>query len=235
RGLKLLMAKGCKRIGLFTTAQHLNYFQELREALSEAGAKVHTTQIFPWMPGQIIGCRFDTIVSNLDRKVDAYLVVGGGIFHGLGLFVTTNKPVIIADPYSNRLIEVAEEASQILKKRLFKLMEALDKKNYAVVISTKIGQFRLALAQKIRDLLRGRGKAAELVVADEISPSLLLNIPWAQAFVIVACPRIAIDHQEEYPYPLLNPGEVKYVLRGSLEEYTPKDSLVPNLSLNNVA
>ena len=49
--------------------------------------------------GQVLGCNFSAI-KNLDA--DAFLYVGSGNFHALGIKLFTDKPVIVADPYLGR-------------------------------------------------------------------------------------------------------------------------------------
>ncbi|MCK7471516.1 MAG: diphthamide synthesis protein [Desulfomicrobium escambiense] len=58
--------------------------------------------------GQVIGCDYSNVKSIVD-DVEAFLFVGGGIFHALGIALSTSKPTIVADPYDNRAFSLSEE------------------------------------------------------------------------------------------------------------------------------
>lgn len=66
-------------------------------------------------------------------------------------------------------------------------------------------------------------RRADIVVMDEITNEGLLNFGLYDAYVSTACPRLPIDDPEIFPGPVLNPGELKYVLSGTLENYDPRD------------
>ena len=65
--------------------------------------------------GQVIGCDYSNVKSIAD-EVEAYLFVGGGFFHALGIALSTSKPTIVADPYDNRAFSVSEDAQRLLKQ-----------------------------------------------------------------------------------------------------------------------
>ncbi len=51
--------------------------------------------------GQVSGCNYSN-AKSIASEVEAFLFVGGGMFHALGIALGTSKPTIIADPYDNR-------------------------------------------------------------------------------------------------------------------------------------
>ena len=89
-------------IGLATSVQHLQTLNIAREILTRAGKTVivgDTGQIA--YPGQVSGCNYSN-AKSIANEVEAFLFVGGGIFHALGIALGTSKPTFIADPYDNR-------------------------------------------------------------------------------------------------------------------------------------
>jgi len=70
-------------VGLVTTAQHMNRFDEMREYLEERGFDVHTRRGDDRLTneGQVLGCNY----ASADIDADQVLYVGGGKFHPLGL------------------------------------------------------------------------------------------------------------------------------------------------------
>ena len=45
-------------------------------------------------PGQVIGCNYGNVKSIAD-EVEAFLFVGGGMFHALGIALSTSKPTLL--------------------------------------------------------------------------------------------------------------------------------------------
>ena len=69
------------------------------------------------MLGKSRGCNYSNVKSIAD-EVDAFLFVGGGMFHALGIALSTSKPTFIADPYDNRAFSIDDEAQKITQKTL---------------------------------------------------------------------------------------------------------------------
>jgi 2-(3-amino-3-carboxypropyl)histidine synthase len=75
-------------------------------------------------------------------------------------------------------------------------------KNIGIIVSTKSGQQRLALAQRLVTLSPG----AVIITMREVNPDELLNLGFA-CYVNTACPRLAYDDQVRFPVPVLSPQE----------------------------
>ena len=104
------------KIGLATSVQHLQTLNETREFLVRSGKTVIIGDAgHVGYAGQVIGCDYSNVKSIVD-EVEAYLFVGGGIFHALGIALSTSKPTIVADPYDNRAFSLSEEAQKLLKQ-----------------------------------------------------------------------------------------------------------------------
>jgi 2-(3-amino-3-carboxypropyl)histidine synthase len=92
-------------------------------------------------------------------------------------------------------------------RRRFALMEkARMAESYGVIVSTKTGQQRLALAEQLAAL----SEKAFLVAMTEVSPDELLNLGFG-AYVNTACPRLAYDDQVRFPVPVLSPAEFEII------------------------
>ena len=78
-------------------------------------------------------------------------------------------------------------------------------------MSSKKGQLRFDLALKLKKLIKDHGFEAQILNMDYVSPDLLL--PYSlDAFVMTACPRIAIDDSAMYKKPVITPDELEIVL-----------------------
>ncbi|WP_227373584.1 diphthamide biosynthesis enzyme Dph2 [Haladaptatus halobius] len=186
-------------VGLVTTAQHMNRFEEMREWLEDRDFDVHTRKGDDRLTheGQVLGCNY----ASADIDADQVLYVGGGKFHPLGLAMEhPDKTVVIADPVNN-VVTVAD-TEKFMKQRYGAVHRAMDAEKWGVIFCTKIGQGRWEVAQ---DIL-GDNDDAYLITMDEVTPDRLRNFAM-DAFVNTGCPRITTDDGPQFHKPMLTPGE----------------------------
>ena len=149
-------------VGLVTTAQHMNKFDEMREWLEARGYTVHTRRGDDRLTneGQVLGCNY----ASADIDAEQVLYVGGGKFHPLGLAMEhPDKTVVIADPVNN-VVTIAD-TDKFLKQRYGAVHRAMDADTWGVVFCTKIGQGRWDVAREIVDA----NEDAYLITLDELS------------------------------------------------------------------
>jgi 2-(3-amino-3-carboxypropyl)histidine synthase len=198
-----------KKIGIVTTIQHLHLLDQVKNYLIENGKEVITEEGAGTRKGQVLGCNFSAIK---DVDADAFLFIGSGNFHALGITLFTEKPVFIADPYMNEVRTINEFKDRILRIRFAKITKASDAQKYGILVSSKRGQFRLDIAKSLKKMINKEEKEAFIIILDNISPDLLLPYMDLDAFVVTACPRVAIDDANMYKKPLLTPKELEIVL-----------------------
>ena len=203
------LLEGHEKIGLVTTTQHLYLLKKMTDFLEKRGKTVVMGDGRGTQKGQVLGCNFSAIK---DLDVDAFLYVGSGNFHSLGIKLFTDKPVIIADPYLGKARNIDEFADRILRIRFARIAKAMDARNFGIIVSSKKGQSRLDLAQRLKKNIHRRGMEAFIIMLDDVSPKLLMPFRDLDAFVMTACPRIAIDDSKMYKKPLLTPQELEIVL-----------------------
>lgn len=195
------------KIGLATTVQHVQTLDEAREILGLAGktvvvgdaGRVHYS-------GQVIGCDYSNVKSVVS-DVEAFLFIGGGRFHALGIALSTYKPTVIADPYENRAYSIDKEAQTVLKQRWGCIQEARQAKTFGVLIGLKQGQKRLNEALKIKEIAEKYGKTAFLFAVREILPEALIEFPSIDAYVNTACPRVSVEAPSKFLKPVLTVNE----------------------------
>jgi 2-(3-amino-3-carboxypropyl)histidine synthase len=216
------------KIGLATSVQHLQTLNQAREILVHAGKTVIIGDSGQMSyPGQVSGCNYSN-VKSIANEVEAFLFVGGGMFHALGIALSTSKPTFIADPYDNRAFSINDEAQKILKQRWVCIEEAQRAKTFGVLVGLKPGQKRLDDALKIKELAEKNGKTAYLLVVREIIPEALLEFPSIDAYVNTACPRISLDAPGKFPKPVLTVNEFMVVSGESSWENMLKKGLFEN-------
>ncbi len=201
--------KEYNRVALVTTTQHLHLLNEMKDFLEDNGKEVVLGSSKSTRKGQVLGCNFSSI-KNLDA--DVYLFIGSGNFHPLGIYLFTKSPVYALDPYNNELREMTEYADRILRIRFARITKAREAKKWGIVVSSKEGQYRLELAKEIKKLLKDSGMEGYIIMLDNVNPDVLLPYFDLDAFIVTACPRIAIDDSQMYKKPLITPQELEIVL-----------------------
>ena len=197
------------RIALVTTTQHLNRINEIKDYLEDNGKEVVLGSSKSTRKGQVLGCNFESI-KNLDAEL--YLFIGSGNFHPLGIYLFTKSPVLALDPYNGEIREMSEYADRILRVRFARITKAREAKKWGIIVSSKEGQYRMPLAKDIKKQIKDAGGESYIILADNINPDILLPYMELDAFVVTACPRIAIDDTHMYKKPLLTPKEMEIVL-----------------------
>ena len=201
--------KGYSRIGLVTTTQHLHMLNEIKDFLEDNGKEVVLGSSKSTRKGQVLGCNFSSIK---DLDVEVFLFVGSGNFHPLGINLFSNTPVLALDPYNNEIRRMDEYADRILRIRFARITKARSAKKWGIIVSSKEGQYRMKLAKEIKKILEDSGMEAYIILVDNVNPDILLPYMELDAFIVSACPRIAIDDSQMYKKPLLTPQELEIVL-----------------------
>lgn len=201
--------KSYSRIGLVTTTQHLHLLNETKDFLEDNGKEVILGSSPSTRKGQVLGCNFSSIK---ELEVDIILFIGSGNFHPLGIKLFSNTPVLALDPYNSEIRSMDEYADRILRIRFARITKASTARKWGVIVSSKEGQYRMTLAKQLKKTLEENGMEAYIILADNINPDILLPYLELEAFVVSACPRIAIDDSQMYKKPLLTPQELEIVL-----------------------
>lgn len=210
-GNSLQLLRDHTNIGLATTVQHVQTLDAVREILTRAGKTIIIGDAGRVAyPGQVIGCDYSN-VKSIAADVDAFLFIGGGRFHALGVALTTAKPTVVADPYSQSAYTLDDETQKILKQRYVNIEEAIHAKTYGILISLKPGQKSVEAAIKIKGTIEKLNKAAYLLAVREILPEVLAEFPTIDAYVNTACPRISLDDSLKFKKPVLTMNEFKVV------------------------
>jgi 2-(3-amino-3-carboxypropyl)histidine synthase len=195
-----------------TTVQHIHEIDNAKDVLLKERKKVSigdTGQLK--YAGQVIGCNYSNAKAVTDQ-VNAFLFVGGGEFHAIGVSLATSKPTIVADPYEKRAFAVEGEAQKIRRQRMANVSEAKKAQKFGVLVGLKPGQMHLQRAIEIKDRLRSKGKSAILLALKEITPEALMQFPKIDAYVDTACPRVVLEDARRFIRPILTTNEALVVI-----------------------
>lgn len=150
--------------------------------------------------GQILGCQYEGLKSIQD-KVDAFVILGNR-FHAMGALLSVNKPVILLDVYNDKIETFSGLRDKILKQRAISIQKFKDAKKIGVLVEIKPGQ-KFGAENLLIKKLTFSGKDFIVISIDEISNEKLRNFYDVDAFVELACPRIAIDDFAKFDKPIL--------------------------------
>ena len=199
--------EGFKRIGLVSSLQFLDALKPAKEFLEKNGHKALIGEVKSskkLYPGQILGCDVST-AKRIEKDVDAFLFLGCGKFHPLGLSLKENKPIFSLDFEKGTIAKIDDTLFR--KQRAVAIALAKDAKTFGILVSTKLGQQNMEIAKSAKRKLESKGRTAFILSMDEIRPEKLLGMK-ADAWVCTACPRIAIENRGEFKGPILNPDEL---------------------------
>jgi 2-(3-amino-3-carboxypropyl)histidine synthase len=206
-----------RSVGLITTTQYRPYIGILKVVVEAAGIKAVLGEPRQRcsFPGQVLGCSFEC-AEAVKEDVDAFIFLGEGDFHPLGVFLATRRHVFVLNPYDGAINQFGEndlKPKLFMKQRLAGVGKALDAQSFGVVLSLKTGQRRQALAEEVTRQIRAAGKKAYMVAVTEVTPAAL-DLPQLDAYVNTSCPRITYDDFTRFKRPILTPFELRFILSG---------------------
>jgi len=186
-----------KKLGLVTTAQFLDGAEGIKVYLEKNGKEVFTDKIRQKNNAQILGC--DTgATEKIQDKVDAFLYIGSGSFHPLGVALSTSKDVFTFNPTTSVFSKLDnEEIEKYKMQKKAKLSRFLAADNIGILVSLKPGQYSYKKAEEIKSKLRQKGKNAFIFVFDTLDANEMSNFPFIDFWVNTACPRIEDDKDKK--------------------------------------
>ena len=219
----LCSMKDVVNVGITASLQEIPHVTLLRQRLKREGYRVHVGLGSDRVryAGQVLGCDYTSALS-IRNRVEAFIHLGGGLFHALGLGLATQRPVVLCDPYRGEAREVEHEVKKVKAARLYYVVKAMEEaKRYCVVVGSKWRQRHLYSVMRVKRKLEEKGKSVHLLTVHEVSPQALENFPEPDAFVITACPRIPIDDYANYRRPVLTVLEALIIAEElKLEEWS---------------
>ncbi len=201
-----------QRVGLLTTAQHIQQLPQVAAYLRSKGKEVVVGAADGRVAydGQLLGCDM-CVVQNTQDRVDTYLYVGTGDFHPLGAALVTDKPVLVADPFTGEVRSMGALKDRVVRQRFAAIARAQGARRFGIIASKKIGQYRMKVALDLKGKVESAGREATIFLMDHVDPMFLKGYE-VDALVNTACPRITTDDYLRYDKPILTPQELEIVL-----------------------
>jgi 2-(3-amino-3-carboxypropyl)histidine synthase len=177
-----------KKVGLVSTVQ-------LKDDLQKVADFLKTKKIEAKIAGAVLGCD-QSIAKKIEKDVDAFLYIGSGDFHPVGVAAKTNKEVFVWRPGAKKLEKVdAKKIEEIERKKKGMLTKFISAQRIGVIMTTKAGQANIQagfetimwLEKKYQD------KKFYYFFVETLNPNELENFPFVQCWINTMCPRIRED------------------------------------------
>jgi 2-(3-amino-3-carboxypropyl)histidine synthase len=222
RLVSILHELGARKVSIVGTIQHVRELPEIAINLRHKGIEsiIPKPRFSEMEGGQVLGCDYSAI-NIAEKIVDAHILVSGGSFHYLGALLSSSKPIVKIDPYSENVVYEAEARDRMLKRRYYKILQALDAKSFGLIIGAKSGQYRPWLTNAIESILESKGKSYKRFIVASLSREVLLNIDssYIDAYIVTSCPRLPIDDLNDFHKPVLTPGEAIMAITQNYSQY----------------
>jgi len=185
------------KIGMVTTTQFLGKTTEIKQYLEKNNKEVFVEEGEQRHEGQLLGCDVGAAIKIQDN-VDAFLYIGSGEFHPLGVSMQTKKDVFTFNPVSSVFSKLNNQDIEKYKKnKKVNYMKFLSAENIGIMVTIKPGQYSYKKALEIKESLEKKGKKCFIFVFDTLDANEMGNFPFIDFWVNTACPRIADDRDKK--------------------------------------
>src|SRR3989338_2571930 len=201
--------KKYKILALYSSIQFSTQLDKILKQLEKEKITVITSQ--PARTNgkyQILGCDLSYENLKLEKKPDAFLYIGDGIFHPRALVLAQKdesefKEVITFDPISKQLSSLGlKNVKKILKSYKGSLLKFLHSENVGVLITLKPGQQQFNPSKLLKE--KYPNKTFYYFVDNNIDFSKAEDFPFIESWINTACPRLGFDDAAHISLPVLN-------------------------------
>ncbi len=194
------------KIGLATTVQFLNHVDEIKKFLQDSGKEIYIDKMRQKYEGQLLGCDQGG-AEKIKDKVDAFLYVGTGVFHPLGIAINIDKDVFCYDPIHATMSKVdSDQVKKYNAKRKGAYMKFLQATEIGILVSLKPGQNNFKKAVELKKQLKD--KNCYIFAFDTLDFWQIENFPFIQCWVNTACNRI-LDDYDKFQKPLVDLSDIE--------------------------
>lgn len=177
-----------KKVGIVTTIQYLSDMKKVVDFLWKKEIKAVVA-------GQVLGCDASAAEKH-SAEVDAFLYIGTGEFHPIGVALKVNKPVFVLHPESMVMKRLNDDDIERIKKKKKGMLAKFHTSNkIGVLVTTKKGQSTVqASMDSIKTLEEAfPDKRFYLFLGETLDFAELDNFNFIECWVNTMCPRIMED------------------------------------------
>lgn len=131
------------------------------------------------------------------------------------------------DPYMNKIYAEYYDLDDMKMRRGIAIRQLKEATHIGLVMGTLGRQGSPHILKQLETILTEAHKKYSMFLMSDVSPQALLKYPQIDAWIEIACPRLAIDWGDDYPVPLLNPYECFVAMKDLPMDY-PMDNYMYN-------
>ncbi|MFC1733662.1 diphthamide synthesis protein [candidate division KSB1 bacterium] len=176
------------KVAIVSTIQHLHKLEEAKKFLEKDGINAE-------IAGQVLGCS----VPRIPKDAEQILYVGSGKFHPIGIYIKTEKEVIVANPFTGAVSKITEKDIEAIgKRKKGALAKFLSSDKIGFLITTKPGQTNVQGGKRRIDevMKKYNDKTFYSFAFDTLDKNSLEDFPFIDCWVNTSCPRIFEDFQK---------------------------------------
>lgn len=179
-------------------------------------------QAKPRMMGELLGCTSPAIPQS------QIISISDGRFHLEAAMIQNPHATFYRyDPYQNKIYTEHYDLDDMKMRRAVAIKQLKAATHVGLVMGTLGRQGSLHILVQLEKLLCEAGKKFSRFLMSDVAPGNLLKYSEVDAWVEIACPRLAIDWGDDYPVALLNPYEAFVAFRNLPMDY-PMDNYMFN-------
>jgi 2-(3-amino-3-carboxypropyl)histidine synthase len=207
----LASLKKFKTLGLSYSVQHMQDLDKIIAFYKNNDKEVvlSSKKGYAAYPGHVIGCEYNGL-KDIQKKVDAFVIIGNR-FHSVGAALAVQKPVFLVDVYNDEVSDMENFREKLIRERAISIDKLKQAKSVGIIVEMKPGQ-RFGSPKDLMKKFQKAEKKVILISMNEISVDKIANFYNIDAFVELACPRIAVDDFKKYPKPILTYREALVAL-----------------------
>lgn len=214
--------KKYKKLGLSYSVQHRHDVEKILQFYKDNDheIKLSNKKGYAAYAGHVVGCEY-TGLKEIQEDVDAFVIIGNR-FHSVGAALAVKKPVILVDVYNDEVSDMEEFRERLIRERAISIDKLKHAKNVGIIVEMKPGQ-KFGTPTGLIKKFKAQEKNVVLITMNEMTVDKIANFYNIDAFVELACPRIAVDDFKKYPKPILTYREALVALgEKTWEEFLEK-------------
>jgi len=195
--------KEYKKIGFSYSIQHRHDLEMIRKFFEDAGKEVVLSKKIGNVDyeGHIVGCQYEGL-RKIQNEVECFVIMGNQ-FHSMGAAIAVEKPVVLIDVYNDDVRDMGNLRNKILKQRAISIGKLKDARKVGIIVEIKPGQQFGSANYLVKQFKEKTDKEVIVITMNELTPDKLMNFYDIDAFIELACPRIALDDFYKYKQPIL--------------------------------
>lgn len=210
-------------IALVSTVQFVEGITEAKKLLHERGyTNFNIPQAKPRTTGELLGCTSPAIIET------TIISVSDGRFHlEAAMIQNPNSRFFRYDPYQNKIYAEYYDINEMKIRRNISIEATRRAEHIGLIMGTLGRQGSVHILSQLEKLLQGVGKKYTLFLMADVCQGAINKYPEVDAWVEIACPRLAIDWGAEFSKPMLNPYECFVAFKNLPLDY-PMDNYMYN-------